>query len=214
MPPHTLSRGWKIGATGHDAPKALGLSGPLSGPLWRDALVVSGATLPLFAAHRPKAEVELAVRLDSAPVTDDPHAVHSAIGAVGLAIEITGNRLSRDLHPAGPGFIADHGGANHVVFGDMVETPSADSFPSIMADLHIDGAHASSGTGDSVLGSPLAALCWLVSHLVERGRPLSAGDVVITGAIVGLTDFKIGAVLSASSAGLPDVTVQTVEART
>src|SRR6056297_2969416 len=77
--PHPLA-GWKIGATGPGAPKALGLSGPLSGPLWPDAMVASGTIVPVYEAHRPKAEVELAVRFDRAPIAADTHAVHSAIG--------------------------------------------------------------------------------------------------------------------------------------
>lgn len=204
--------GWKVGATGAGAPEALGLSGPLSGPLWADAIWTGGATIPLYEAHRPKAEVELAVRMKGAPRGQDARSVFDAVEAAALAIEVTGSRLSDDLDPAGPGFIADHGGANHVILGDFAAPPPPEAWPDLAASLLIDGAEVACGTGANVLGSPVAALAWLSGHLGARGLTLKEGDVIITGAIVGLTDFRIGAELSAQARALPFVSARTSEA--
>ena len=48
----------------------------------------------------------------------------------------------------------------------------------------INGEAAGEGHGRDALGHPLAALAWLANNLVERGRMLHAGDVVLTGSIV------------------------------
>ena len=35
------------------------------------------------------------------------------------------------------------------------------------------------------MGNPLAAVAWLSGHLVERGRPLQRGQVILTGSLTG-----------------------------
>ena len=205
--------GWKVGATGKGAPKALGLSGPLAGPLWPDVMVGAEEPLALHPAHRPQAEVELAVRFDVRPVAATEHAVLSAIGAVTLAIEITGSRLERETDPAGPGFVADHGGAGHVVLGPWNEPPPVATWADISARLWVDGSVRKAGTGRNVLGSPMNALLWLVGHLAGRSRAVAPGDVVITGAMAGLTPFPIGATLTAEVPGFETVRIRTSEMR-
>jgi len=182
--------GCKVGATGAGAPAALGLGGPLAGPLWRETILdvgESSALVPLFPAHRSQAEVEIAFHIARTPADPSPEAVAACIGAIGLALEFTGNRLDPMPSPVGPGFVADHGGNGAVVLGPAGHAVALDDLPSLTVHLDIAGAQVKSGRGDSVLGHPLNALVWLIGHLAGRGVQLQAGQVVLTGAVVPLT---------------------------
>ncbi|MEM6463843.1 MAG: fumarylacetoacetate hydrolase family protein [Pseudomonadota bacterium] len=205
--------GWKVGATAVGAPGMLGISGPLSGPIWPNALAHNGDEISLFAVHRPQAEVEFAVRFDRSPDGSDEASIFGAIDAVALAIEIPCSRLMQETVPPGPGYIADHGGSGHVAIGPWVRPPAVAEWPSVSARLLVNDQVRKTGMGGHVLGTPFAALLWLVGHLWRRGRSLSCGDVVITGAMVGLTPFSIGASLGAEADGLPPLHVRTLEAR-
>ena len=48
----------------------------------------------------------------------------------------------------------------------------------------INGKEAGQGTGADVLGHPHNALAWLANHLVDEGKGLHAGQVVLTGSLV------------------------------
>jgi 2-keto-4-pentenoate hydratase len=46
-----------------------------------------------------------------------------------------------------------------------------------------DGEVVSTGTGASILGHPLAAVAWLAAAVRDHGRPLRAGEVVLSGSL-------------------------------
>ena len=48
----------------------------------------------------------------------------------------------------------------------------------------VNGEEAGQGTGADVLGHPHNALAWLANHLVDEGKGLHAGQVVLTGSLV------------------------------
>ena len=57
---------------------------------------------------------------------------------------------------------------------------------------------------------PFGALAWLANLAVERGRPIKAGMVVITGSLVVTVDIAPGERLDFSIDGVGDVSMSAV----
>jgi 2-keto-4-pentenoate hydratase len=67
------------------------------------------------------------------------------------------------------------------------------------------GEPVSVGAGAACLGHPINAVKWLADEMVRRGRPLSAGDVVMSGALGPMVPVKFGEVYEVSINGLGSV---------
>ena len=60
----------------------------------------------------------------------------------------------------------------------------------------------SKGSGAASLGNPLNTMAWLAGELARRKRPLRAGDIVLSGALVQLTARNPGDAFEATITGL------------
>ncbi|HEY6635158.1 MAG TPA: fumarylacetoacetate hydrolase family protein [Acidimicrobiia bacterium] len=170
--------GWKLGLTSADPPTT-----PIVGTLLDDMVIPSGSVLSTSTMVGPMVEAEFVVELgetlhSTASVTDLQRGPH----LVGPGIEVIDYRTTGSQGPID--WIADNSTVAYAVVGDLVPVGEVDPIR-VETALTRDGTHLAKGRGDKVMGNPLAAVAWLSGFLLERGEPLRAGEVVLTGSLTG-----------------------------
>lgn len=213
---HRLAQGWKpvgrkIGFTNRSLWPRYGVHEPMWGTVYdRTRIEASGdeANVSLDGLVNPRIEPEVCFRLKSAPRSSQPEALLDAIEWAAHAIEIV-----QSYHPHWKLTLADCTAANglhgRLVVGKPVplsELPQlASALPGLEVVLKRNGAVIDRGVGANVLGSPLAALGYLV-ELLERqpeAPALRAGEIVTTGVITDAHPVSSGETWSTGLAGLP-----------
>lgn len=198
--------GRKIGLTSKAVQKQLGVDSPDFGMLFADMAVPDGEDIPVGAVLQPRAEAEVALVLDH-DLPHERHTVADVIRATAFAlpaIEVVGSRI-RDWDITLTDTVADNASAGVYVLGTR-PVPLRD-LDLRMAGMVVErrGEQVSSGVGAACLGHPLHAAVWLADTLAALGRPLRAGDTVLTGALGPVIPVRPGDVLEARIDGLGDV---------
>ncbi|GAA4987157.1 2-keto-4-pentenoate hydratase [Yinghuangia aomiensis] len=200
--------GRKIGLTSPAVQRQLGVETPDFGMLYADMAIPDGAEVPVGAVLQPRAEAEVALVLEH-DLTHERHTVADLIRATAFAlpaIEVCGSRI-RDWDIAIADTVADNASSGRYVLGTRpVRLTDVDLRLAGMV-LERRGAQVSVGAGAACLGHPLNAALWLADTLVRVGRPLRAGDTVLTGALGPMVAAAPGDVLEARIDGLGDVRV-------
>ncbi|WP_325050863.1 2-keto-4-pentenoate hydratase [Actinomadura spongiicola] len=200
--------GRKIGLTSRAVQEQLGVDSPDFGMLFADMAVPDGAEIPAGAVLQPRAEAEVALVLDR-DLTHERHTAADVIRATAFAlpaIEVVGSRV-QDWDITLVDTVADNASSGMYVLGNR-PVPLKD------VDLRLcgmvmerRGEQVSTGNGAACLGHPLNAALWLADTLVRVGRPLRAGDTVLTGALGPVVPAAPGDVFEARVDGLGDVRV-------
>lgn len=200
--------GRKIGLTSPVVQRQLGVDTPDFGMLYADMAFPDGAEIPAGAVQQARAEAEVALVLE-ADLTHERHTITDLLRATAFAlpaIEVCGSRIS-DWDIAITDTVADNASSGLYVLGTR-PVPLRD------VDLRLAGMvmerrgrQVSVGAGAACLGHPLNAALWLADTAVRLGRPLRAGDTVLTGALGPMVPVAAGDVLEARIDGLGDVRV-------
>lgn len=176
--------GRKTGLTAKSVQKQLGVDQPDFGMLYADMAYAGGEDVPLSKLMQPKIEGEIAFVLkddldqEQLTITDITRAIDYAVAA----IEIVDSRIA-DWNIKIMDTVADNASSGFYVLGSEPRSLSE-------IDLHLCGMviehlgePISSGAGAACLGNPLNATLWLAKTMVEVGRPLKAGDTILSGAL-------------------------------
>jgi len=175
--------GRKIGLTAPAVQKQLGVDEPDFGMLFDDMHIKNKGEVQLSHLIQPKVEAELAFvlskDLSSSGITIED--IIEATDYVVPALEIVDSRIKNwDINICDT--IADNASSALYVLGeDKVKLSSLD-LPSVSMTMFENSQAVSQGKGEDCLGSPLNAMLWLANKMIELGRPLKAGDVVLSGA--------------------------------
>ena len=198
--------GRKIGLTSVAVQKQLGVDQPDYGMLFADMAVPEGLDIAWNRLMQPKAEAEVAFVLgrdldhEHLTVADLFRAIDYAVAA----IEIVGSRVANwDIRILDT--IADNASSGLYVLGNQ---------PKRLTEVHLGqagivmerpGEPVSTGAGLACLGHPLNATLWLAQVMARVGRPLKAGDTVLSGALGPMVAVAPGDVLEARITGLGSV---------
>jgi 2-keto-4-pentenoate hydratase len=199
-------KGRKIGLTARAVQAQLGVEQPDFGVLFDDMRIQDGGQLDPGRVIQPKAEAEIAfvMKADLLNLDLDRDQVEASVGAVHAAIEIVDSRIA-DWKITFADTVADNGSSAFYAL-------SRNGFPVAGLDLwscgmvlQVNGETVSLGAGAACLGHPLNSALWLAKTLAERGDPIRAGDVVLTGALGPMVAIKPGDHVSATIGGLGNV---------
>jgi 2-keto-4-pentenoate hydratase len=149
--------------------------------------------VPIGRLLQPRIEGEIALCLGR----DLPHAdvtLSELVGAVDYALaalEIVDSRVQGwDIRLADT--IADNASSGCFVIGSQPRRLS-DFDPRLCGMvLERKGEPVSVGAGAACLGNPLTATLWLARKMAEVGRPLRAGDLVLSGALGPMVPVTAG----------------------
>ncbi|MBN9209296.1 MAG: fumarylacetoacetate hydrolase family protein [Microbacterium ginsengisoli] len=197
--------GRKVGLTSEAVQRQLGVDQPDFGVLLADMDVSGLAEIQSSRLIQPRIEAELAFIL--ALDVDDPERVLDAVEFVAPALEIVDSRIA-DWNITIVDTIADNASSGLFVLGDARMPLDDVDTVGIEMTLSSNGEVASTGTGVACLGDPRAALLWVARTAHRLGRPLRAGEVVLSGALGPMVPFGPGTLVTATLTGLGSVSAQ------
>lgn len=200
--------GAKIGLTAKAVQKQLGVDQPDFGTLFADMAVNDGDIVPLGDLIQPKVEAEIAFVLARTP---NASALTTAelINCVDYAlpaIEIVDSRIA-DWNIRIVDTVADNASSGAFVLGTRPVKLDAIDLRLCGMVLEKNGDPTSFGAGAACLGNPLHALAWLAAKMDEVGRPLKAGDIILSGALGPMVAVAPGDAIEVRIEGLGAVRV-------
>ncbi|WP_433218559.1 2-keto-4-pentenoate hydratase [Dactylosporangium sp. CS-047395] len=198
--------GRKVGLTNPAVQAQLGVDRPDFGTLlaWMDR---SGeAPIDAGSLLQPRIEAEIAFvlgeNLDGGDV--GPEAVAAATVAVAPALEIVDSRIAGwDIDIVDT--VADNASSGLFVLGAARVPLAGLDLPACTMAMARDGSVVSTGTGAACLGNPLDAVAWLAATARDLGRPLLAGEIVLSGALGPMVPVAAGERYEATITGLGTV---------
>ncbi len=198
--------GRKIGLTSLAVQRQLGVDQPDYGMLFHDMAVPDGWDVSYGRLIQPRVEAEIALVIgrdldgDKLTIADILRAVEFALPA----IEIVDSRIA-DWKIGILDTIADNASSGLYVLG--ASPKKLDGLDLRQAGMVMEraGEPVSVGVGAACLGDPLSATLWLANTMAKAGRPLRAGDTVLSGALGPMVAVKWDGVYEARINGVGSV---------
>ncbi len=197
--------GRKVGLTSPAVQKQLGVDQPDFGVLLADMEVQEGSPVPSDRLLQPKIEAEVAFVMAKDVHTPSRQAVLDAVDYMVPALEIVDSRI-RDWNITIVDTVADNASSGMFVLGKQRRTLSELDPAGVEMEMTRDGEVVSTGNGEACLGDPLNALVWVAETAHRLGRPLRAGEVVLSGALGPMATFPPSSRVVAEISGLGTVT--------
>lgn len=183
--------GIKMGPTTRAAMDALGIAEPLTGRLTSAMQVAADGEIALSRFVAPRVEVEIAFLLrEPVDPQGDPAALQRAVEAVAPALEIPDSRYPGYRFGLGD-LVADNCAAAGFVLGAWQDPAvlagaggdGLGALDRLGAVLGFDGRAVETVSTASVLGGPTGMLAQGLRLTCAAGKPLSPGDIVLSGGL-------------------------------
>ncbi|MFO1305507.1 MAG: fumarylacetoacetate hydrolase family protein [Burkholderiales bacterium] len=200
--------GRKIGLTSKAVQVQIGVDSPDFGMLFDGMRIPHGGDIARGRAMQPKVEAEIAFVLERDLDGGDLSfgAVASSVAYAVPAIEVVASRIEnwniRLLDT-----VADNASSGLFVLGEVPRKLDGLDLTGCGMTMTRRGEIVSTGRGDACLGHPLEAALWLARTMVRVGRPLRAGDIIMSGALGPMVAVAPGDRFEARIEGLGGVAV-------
>lgn len=185
--------GRKIGLTSPAVQAQLGVNEPDYGMLFDVDDVSDASSVVTAELMQPKIEAEIAFVL-AKPISGGNPGLDEVAAAIDYAVaaaEIVDSAIA-DWRIKLVDTVADNAsGAKFVIGKDRRKLSEIDLHLGGM-EMMLNGRQVSVGVGAACLGNPLNAVQWLARKMVEVGRPLEAGDIVLSGALGPMSNAAAG----------------------
>lgn len=197
--------GRKVGLTAPAVQRQLGVDQPDFGVLLSEMQLGEDEQIPHDRLISPRIEAEIAFIMGRDVESTDRESVLAAVDYVAPALEIVDSRIAGwDIGIVDT--VADNASSAYFVLGKAKAT--LDGYVPAGAEMimTVNGEQASMGTGADCLGDPVNALLWVAETAAALGRPLRAGEIVLSGALGPMAPLNAGDVVEARIGGLGTVT--------
>lgn len=200
--------GWKVGRINPPLDGQLGTN-RLAGPIFADSVrdgAGDGPVMPVFADGFAAGEAEFLLRIartpDPAKTAYTMEEALDLIDAVHVGIEVASSPFP-GINALGPLVtISDFGNNYGLVVGDAIPDWRSLDFVDWPVTLLIDGVEAGAATARAMLDGPVGAARFLFESSAARGVALEAGQWISSGAVTGVHEVPVGAVVTATFNGM------------
>lgn len=192
--------GWKVGGVPPARQAELGihrLAGPIfSGNRWTvDGDITVEAIDGGFCAVEAEFVARIGPDVDPAQTDWTLEQATAVVDAVFIGIEIAGSPLSA-INDLGPPIVASDFGNNAGLFVGPELADWRNRLDAIAVETVIDGVSVGTGGSPSLQGGAMESVRFLLEHCARRGRPLTKGTLVSTGAVTGVHRIHAGQTFS------------------
>lgn len=197
--------GRKVGLTAPAVQRQLGVNQPDFGVLLSDMQLGEDEQIPHGALIAPRIEAEIAFIMGRDVEATDRDSVLAAVDYVAPSLEIVDSRIAGwDIGIVDT--VADNASSAYFVLGKGKATLNGYAPAGAEMVMTINGQEVSKGTGADCLGDPVNALLWVAETAAALGRPLRAGEIVLSGALGPMAPLNAGDIVEARIGGLGTVT--------
>ena len=180
--------GRKVGLTNPMVQAKAGVDQPDYGIILEDMVFQSGTVRPRSVFIKPKIEAEIAFVLKEDLLSSDLDSIKAAIDYVTPAIELVDCRY----HNYGMSIldtVADNAACEGVVLGSVRKSYEEVDLDEVEMALYRGDEEVTRGVGRNVLKGPINAIAWLAETSLRVGKPLLAGEILLSGSIGMIVDW-------------------------
>lgn len=185
--------GYKLGLTSKPMQEMLGVDQPDFGPIFSSDVYADGAILQSARFIAPRIEAEIGVILNRD--LKGPHCtvadVRAATAGLVAALEIVDSRI-RDWKIKLADTVADLASSGAIALSARL-VPIENFDPRTIGMVFSKNSQMlATGAGAAAMGDPLSTVAWLANTLAPMGVKLSAGQVIMTGALHAMVPVAPG----------------------